>query len=434
MSEFNDRVRDSAVVSNLRGASPLLEDVSSRPWPHQSVTDTIARLRAVERNVLGRLTVADQNLISQQTLDNLQGPSQRFLDSIQEITDTSLDDDSDFECAREAGDELLMAASTLPGLPIRTTPQVLERSAESFDKTIASYAASFADKSEAIRSQVEEVQTRLQEVAANSQSLLGEFGSAMNERFTQAENQANALVSEMNETTTSLGEQVNEATERLEREVTSIQESFRSAEQSRANEFVNSQNSRLEAQRDRDTAYRQWLEGFKSEIADLRGTAISMLEEVAGATTAEHYMTLRGEQNKTANIWRRITIGSFIFLIAASVFIYFDIQSIESLSVATALARYGIAFPSLALATYALRQSGHHRKREEDTARVSHELMLLWPFMHRLPEEERQAQLKVITPLYFKGGLTPQDAGDKIGLLDHIPGFAKDRSRTQPAE
>ena len=324
-----------------------------------------------------------------------------------------LDDESDFECAREAADELTMAASTLPALPIRTTPQVLERSAEAFDRALASSVASFADKSAAIRSQVEE------------------FESAMNQRFTQTENQSSALASEMNETATSLMEQVTEATERLEREVTSIQESFRSAEQSRSNEFVNSQNSRLEAQRNRDTEYREWLEANKSEVAELQEQARVMLEEVAGASTAEHYMTLRSEQNKTANFWRRITLASFIFLIAASGYIYFDIQSIESLSIATVIGRYGIAFPSLALATYALRQSGHHRKREEDTARVSHELMLLWPFMNRLSEEERQAQLKIITPLYFKGGLTPQDAGDKIGLLDHLPGFARGRNRTQ---
>ena len=89
MSEFNDRVRDSAVVANLREAAALLGDVATRQWHHQGVADLIARLSAIQRNVLGRLTIADQNLIAQQTLDSLEGPSQRFLDSIQEVADAS---------------------------------------------------------------------------------------------------------------------------------------------------------------------------------------------------------------------------------------------------------------------------------------------------------------------------------------------------------
>lgn len=432
MSEFDERVRTSTATQNLKVAVDALRDLKSQEWEQQRTIDLIDRLYTVGAHVLHRLSAADRALVTQRTLNELEGPSQQFVDAVDQIDSPSSSDEPDYTGCTDIADNLLFVAASLPISRSRGTGEIFERASARFDQESASSAALLAERSEAVLSQVNEYRSKLQEDWNSFQDSLSAMESQVNNRSSQAENEARSMIAEVQTATDSLLSQVSEATERLEREVTSIQESFRNAEQSRANEFVNSQNSRLEAQHNRDTEYREWLEANKSEAADLQEQARTMLEEVAGASTAEHYMKLRGEQNRSANIWRWITIGSFLFLIAASVYIYFDIQSIENLSVATAIARYGVAFPSLALATYALRQSGHHRKREEDTARVSHELMLLWPFMNRLSEEERQAQLKIITPLYFKGGLTPQDAGDKVGLLDHIPGFARDRSRTQP--
>ena len=434
MSEFDERVRNSTAVQNLKDAVDILRDLKSQEWENRRTTDLVDRLHTVGVHVLHRLSVADRPLVTQRTLNELEGPSQQFLDAAHQINGLSSSDEPDYTSNTEVADGLLFAAASLPATRNRRTSETFEQASAQFDQEAASSVTLLAERAKTIFSQVDEYRNKLQEDWGSFQNSLSEMESRMNNRFSQAENEARSMTSEVQTTSDSLLSQVNDATERLEREVTDIQEKFRNSEQGRADQFIVSQNSRLEAQSQRDLEYRNWLESIKEETEDLRNQAKSMLEEVAGASTAEHYMKLRGEQNKTANVWRRITIGSFIFLIAASVYIYFDIQSIESLSVATAIARYGVAFPSLALATYALRQSGHHRKREEDTARVSHELMLLWPFMNRLSEEERQAQLKIITPLYFKGGLAPQDAGDKIGLFDHIPGFARDRTRTQPSE
>ncbi len=434
MSEFNDRVRDSQSLSKLKNALAILAELKSREWEHQRASDLIERLEVVAKNIYQRLTVADRGLVAGETLNGIEKPSRRFLDAIQDIANLSLSDEPDYDSASNCADNLLVSASSLPVLPIRTTSEVLGRASEQFDREAQSSTALLLERLESIRSETDGTRNQLEADWTNFQKSVSEFESRVSGRVAQVENETASIASEMRRTSESLLSQTRDSAERLEREVTSIQENFRSSEQERANQFIASQNSRGEAQASRDEEYREWFEENQSEVAGLQKEAETMLEEVAGASTAEHYMKLRSEQNRTANFWRWVTLGSFIFLIAASAYIYFDIQAIESLSVATVIARYGVAFPLLALATYALRQSGHHRKREEDTARVSHELMLLWPFMNRLSEEERQAQLKIITPLYFKGGLTPQDAGDKIGFLGHIPGFGTDRNRSQRPE
>ena len=128
-------------------------------------------------------------------------------------------------------------------------------------------------------------------------------------------------------------------------------------------------------------------------------------------------------------MWSRLV---FSIVIAIGVFVYYTLTSADiDLSVATIIGRYSIVFSSLILVTYALKQSGHHRRREQDLSRVANELMLLWPFINRLPEAERIKILEKITPEYFKGGLTPQDTGDKISLLDQGADLLRRRNRTQ---
>ena len=146
-----------------------------------------------------------------------------------------------------------------------------------------------------------------------------------------------------------------------------------------------------------------------------------MLEEVAGASTADHYAKLREEQNKAANRWRWIGVGFLVawFLLSVGVMFFFGLD-LENVGAISLLWRVSVFSPFVVAGAYALRQSGHHRQREEDIARVANELMLLWPFIHRLPDEDRQTILREITPLYFKGGLSAHDPGDDVGLAGRL--------------
>ena len=157
MSEFNDRIRDSVVVSNLKQAEARLRELEERAWEHRSKVDLIARLKVVTANILGRLTVPDCGLVTMTTLNELESPSQRFLNEIESIESFPLNDESDHGHINIAGDDLLRAASTLPALPFRTTPAVIEKAAEQFNREAQSATKVVSEKFSAVQSQLDEV-------------------------------------------------------------------------------------------------------------------------------------------------------------------------------------------------------------------------------------------------------------------------------------
>ena len=437
MSEFDDRVRDSEVLSNLRQAVEILAQLQSNKWEHQRVIHLIDRLQVVARNVLDRLTLANRWLVTEQMLSDLQEPSQQIISSIHDIANMPLSDEPDYGSIIQYCDDLLARASALPVVTIRTTPEVLQKAAEQFDREVTSSTAELTEKMDAIRSQLTDADRQAQESSDNFQRLVADSEATMNQRVADAESHTNQSLSQIHSMAEALLQEARDAGQRVNHELTNIHDIFRKSEDQRAEEFLAFQARREESQTRRDEEYQEWLGANKNEIADLQEQARTMLEEVAGASSAEHYSKLREEQNAAANLWRRVGVGalSLSIAIAIGVFVFYTATSADiDLSATAIIGRYSIVFSSLILATYALKQSGHHRRREQDLSRVANELMLLWPFINRLPETERIGILEKITPEYFRGGLTPQDAGDKVGLLDQGSDLLRRRNRGQRDE
>ena len=436
MSVFNDRVRDSDAVSNLRQAASTLHELKSRNWEHQATVDLVIRLNAVGANLLSRLTPATRNLVASQILEDLGDPSQRFLDVIEGIAAAALDEELDPTLGGDSVNELLTIGAALPVPPIRTTNEVIENAAEQFDREVQSSTALFKENIETIHSQVTDINNQLQKASTNNDTLVAQLQETADERIAEAANTAtlvledakattDSLLVQAKETTDSLLVRTEETTEQLEREITSIQETFRNSEKRRDTEFT-------ESQKLYNDKYREEIDDTLGEIVSLRDQAKSMLEEVAGASTAAHYTKQRDEQNAAADRWRRVGMVAFVGLIIAAGYLYYDSRSAGmDLTIASLAGRSTVVLALLGFVTYALRQSGHHRQREEDISRVSNELILLGPFMNRLPVEDRQALLREITPLYFKGGLTSHDAGDKVGWMDSTVDRLTRRKRTQ---
>ena len=396
MSEFYDRVRDSAVISNLKQAEARIRDLEERHWEHQNKVDLISRLKGITSHVLGRLTVPDRGLVAMATLDELQNPSQQFLNSIEQIGTLELDVESDHTSINRSADELLRSASTLPAWPFRATSAVFEKAAEQFDRESQSATKLLSESTSPLLVQIEEVRKQLQTVSEQADAILAQTEQKVAEQITQSE-----------ATTNSLTTQAQRATERLERDVSNIQEVFRNSQAEHADEFK-------ESQERREREYHERLDSTVAEIEDQRNQAKGMLEEVAGASTAEHYAKQRDTQKATADFWRMFGVGALLALVIAGGWIFYDASSTAmDFSVVWLIARSGLVVSLGLSATYALRQSGQHRRREEEMSRVSNELMLLWPFMNRLPDEDRKSLLLEITPLYFKGGLSLDNAMDE---------------------
>ena len=425
MSEFNNRVRDSVAVAKLKQANARLAELSARDWEHQPRVDLIDRLISVGENTLARLST-NRDLIAEATLNSLAGPAQAFGNVVEVLAASASPTNADPHRseANNAADAVLMSASALPTLPIRTTSKVFGRVAEQFDREVESATAALSERVETMGSHVAEMSSHLEQASDQFIERVSQLEATANDRFAQADSATASVLAETQVTSDSLLEQVKEATERLEREVTSIQEVFRNSQRDRDEEFRNSQDERGEG-------FRRWLNPTIEDVESFRDQARSMLGEVAGASTAEHYAKQRDNQRAAADRWRTFGVASLLFLVLAAGWMFFDARTAnQNFAVVWLIARSGLVASIFIFATYALSQSSHHRRREEDMSRVSNELQLLWPFMSRLPDQDRQALLRDITPLYFKGGISAQNGAGKIRWTERLRHGLTRRRRT----
>ena len=265
-------------------------------WEHQTRVDLIDRLSSVGKDTLARLST-NRDLIAQHMLDNLESPSQEFLNWINNIATTPMDDDSYRYEASNAADELLLAASTLPALRIRTTGGVFKRAAEQFDHEAQSTMNALSERFAEASSEVAEMGSQIEQTSTQFNEQIAQLETRAGDQVAQVEHSTTSLMEEARATRDSLLAQTTEATERLEREVTSIQEVFRDSQGERDEEFKSSQE-------ERDEEFQRRIDPTLTEVESFRDQARSMLEEVAGAGTAKHYSDQSQQQNKTANFWR----------------------------------------------------------------------------------------------------------------------------------
>ena len=384
MSEHADRIRHSSAVSNLRDCVELLRALPHADWEideTQDLLDLLDRLTLVTENVLGRLTIADRNLVSINAVEALDHPSQLILDTVKSLKDTAPSVEIDLHYANNEIDEFLDAASALPVIPIRTTNKVIERAAEQFDREASSARAAISAKVNSLR---QEIQSTVEET--------------------------NRSFAETQSTIESLNARINEATGQLQREVTSIQEVFRESQSQRNTEFI-------EDQANRNHEFHEKLDSTIEDIKRFRDEANKMLEEVAGASTAAHYVGQSQQQSKTADRWRKIGVGALSVLALASGWVFFESsQSEQDFSVTWLIARTGLWGSLIVFSVYALQQSSKHRRQAENMGRLANELQLLWPFMNRLPSEHKEALLLDITPLYFRGQSSDEPRKEKQSL------------------
>ncbi len=282
---------------------------------------------AVTENVLGRLTIADRNLVPSNTIDVLEGQSQRILELIKSLEDSAPSVEIDLLDASNRIDKILATASSLPVLRIRTTNEVLEKAAGQFDREASSAQAAISREVDSLRTEMANFYQGIQEATTDFNKNLTEFSEQVDLHASEAQSTAESLLA-----------RVNEATERLQREVTSIQETFRASQSRQSAEFT-------VAQETRDREFHERLDSTLEDIENYRDQAKKMLEEVAGASSAEHYTKLRDSQKKNADIWRWIGVGGLFILVVAAGLILLDTRSTDiDFSTAWLVARSSLLF------------------------------------------------------------------------------------------
>ena len=403
MNEYSGMPEKTAALSSLKDLSVLLDEIGYPEWEIHETTSLVVRFKEVVSNVHGRLSLASASFVTVSWLEEIERVTQDLNNLAQSLKDSVPAVNEDIRAAQRRVDALLEAAALLPAIPLETTERALEKALEQFSSQVAIDKAAMSQQAAVVQSQLADSRDKLERIRSDLNEYLNNQRQEVHTQVAQATNSLNELEG-----------RTNEAVGRLERDVSSNQELFRQAQEYREQTYLDSQ-SQLNQE------FHNRLDPTVEEIENLRDQAKGMLEEVAGASSAEHYARQRDNQKKSADLWRIIGVVALVTLVFAAGYIFFNVESAgQEFSLTWILARSGVLLSLGGLAGYALRQSGQHRRREEEVARVASELMLLWPFMSRLPEEERKNLMLGITPLYFKGGISVREQGEHVGRASRV--------------
>lgn len=278
------------------------------------------------------------------------------------------------------------------------------------------------DERDSFQKNVQEVKDQLLASQESLNSLIATFKTDIE---TTASTTKEAIQSDLEEITSEIEHQV----ERLDLIVEQQQGNFANAEAQRSQQFNESQSHFL---KDNQTAVITAAAAFKERLDELETQASSLtsslkekdeqaamiLGQAAASVVAGGYIQEAREQRKEADTWRLIAIGIAIAILAlvaiSQAFAPLEASASLEETLHDVLVRSPFGLVPTLVASFAIRESGKHRAREQTARRLALELTAFRPFLAELPVSDRNSVISKGASRYF--GNIPQGSDE-----DHRP-------------
>lgn len=380
MTAFDDRFTGHVVFTTLEELCTQLDDsVEHLPSSSTDIREQHARLDQVADYVERVLGSADPSLTPETLLDALNKSIQAAANEVQAFMGNpqlphlvSANNHADAALQQVAGMNVPLVPADVEGL--RDDIVKFRRSA---GQHLGNLEKDVAAAKTAVDQKVGEAQKNIQQTTAQIESKLTEV---------EAEKKAVETLR------TQLQSQFSEAQDRRSKE-------FNEAVSDRTKQFqelVNESRGSLEEQLDALTAKtNEYLEEFEVRRKEV--------QEVVGAIGAD---ALSGGFNKTAvaeksaaDAWRWIGVIIFGAAIAAAGLLFGPLH--EATELAQIGAKAVIVLPLVGLGTYALKESGKHRRVQWRNRRLAIELASIDPYLALFEDTERNAVKKALIERWF---------------------------------
>jgi len=330
-------------LDDLVGASSTAAS-TSQPDGEQPWHDRDRRVVAAVEMVRKRLETAPEVLVSRTTLDTLIRHAQSATDNLRGFTDNAANN-GPLAAAEKAIEDLLHEATRLPSVPGE------------------SEAAALAAATRRARETAEQAIAKAQ----------GEI-----QRLTlQAESEQKAHDAELAATR-----------KQHETEVAALKTSLTEARSTLDNLLAELGTARSELDTAQEEAREEWRGDALQLVAELEKykiQAAALLSETAGLTTSVDYAERAGSEKETADRWRLVAIVATLAGVTAAGWLLSNGEQ-DWIGAVRGLVISGGVF---AIAAYAGRQSGQHRRQERWASRSAMELNALEPFIVNMSEDER---------------------------------------------
>jgi hypothetical protein len=379
--------------------------------PPQS-TLRLRRAQAVVDRVKARLEQMEAILIPVPALDKLaphlqdaQAAVQAFLSDSNEGL-TTLDGSIDM---------VLTEANFFPALPPSAERKAAARAAED-------YARHLDELESAVRDRLGELITQIQAQSSDFSVTVASATQQLQQLQSTADEKSAAVAADSEARMAELKAEIDGQKTRLDAVIAQQQTAFAEAQERRLHEssdslsglqtkfeqlagaLVDDTKTKLDQLLAQATASVQSLEKQEQRAAEIVG--VTAAAGVTGSYTKE-----ADEQRLQADAWRwRAVVLTLLVAVYAGAIALFappstDMSGAEIVAYVFTRGPFGLLVGGLI--PYVVRQSGHHRRREQLARRRAMELTAFRPFLAELPEQERNAQIIEASKRFFRGDTMP---------------------------
>jgi hypothetical protein len=402
MSEWDDRVSKHPTTQGLRQLVELANVFPASPDP--AVTEAEQRAKQVIQALNRLIDETDPTLVTQGMLDRLSGPVSNALSALSAYVSGN-----DAQQLANANTFLDGGLDNLVGwaaLRLQTRPIAVRDAAASYRRAAREFMDGLHKTVSALRGEADEVSARLVAVQDEASKSAMETQRALDELRAVVEAQK----------------------ARLDDAIATFQKQFADAEQSRAQAAQEAASALSEEHR----VLREKLTSDAAEVlgamSQQRERAEKLVDVIGAIGFSGGFGTYARQQQQSADIWRRVSVGSLIVLIAVVAWYVWNHVGV-ALTWEALAERLIFVVPLAALATYAGAQSSRHRSVEQFARKVELELAALDPYLTLLPDPERIAIKTKLADRLF-GQPWHDDSGEKdvagtkelIGVIEKLIG------------
>jgi hypothetical protein len=401
MSRWDEQFQNHPAVQAVARLQSVLEGLS--PADADALAE-VERLRKIAAYVRAALNRADPELVSEQTLNEIGSSIGTVTNAIENFkNDPNI---AYIQSANNDAAPLLYAAGRLP-VPIEPGDfDDMRERASSYRRSVGQFLHQIEDEVRGAHTNIDEVRSHSEGIRTESDSEVGRLSARVEELIA------------------TIGQQ--EA--RLDNAVARVEEQFSNAEAQRAQRFEELTNdTRKEGTelvqelrqatteqlglitQDADTT----LEELNKQVEDAR-TLVATLGAIG---VSGGYGEYARKQEKSANVWRLVVVGSLAVLAIAALVSLWTLPSggIDWEHFATRLFATGSL---VALAGYAANQSTKHRRAEREARKAEIELAALDPYLALFDAAERNKIKAEVALRMFGQPLAPDSAEvDRVGAL-----------------
>jgi len=371
----------------------------------------LRRAQAVVDRLKARLEEVEAHFIPVPALDKLAPHLQNAQQAIQAF----LSDKNEGHLSTLDGsiDAVLIEANFFPALPPSAERKMAARAAED-------YARHVDELESAVRDRLGELITQIQTQSSDFSVTVASATQQLQQLQRTADEKSAAVAADSEARMAELKAEIDGQKTRLDAVIAQQQAAFAEAQERRlhdskdsldsvetkfeqlAGALVDDTKSKLDQLLAQATASVQSLEKQEQRAAQIVGVTAA-----AGVTGA--YIKEADQQRLQADIWRCIAVAVAVVVVIYAWVIALIAPTADMSAADTAV--YALTrSPGFLIAVvfpYAVRQSGHHRQREQAARRRAMQLTAFRPFLTELPEDQRNQELIDGSRRFFPGDPTP---------------------------